>query len=215
MPLLLIGNGVHVLAHGWFPGVEYGRLPPDPYGMPKQERVRLARVTLNSIIPLGDGGRVLREAQLTSGHPAFDEKERRHLRDVRRYVLALYLIHAVGIVALVALALSRRTRAVVRGGLTLGALLTFGIAAFVGVFVAISPVGFLGGFHRVFFSGDSWRFTETETLRRLFPDRFWSDTAIALGALVGAQAAAILGWALWRRRQAIRPAARTAPHAGP
>ena len=84
-------------------------------------------------------------------------------------------------------------------GLVAGALLTFAIAAFVGIFVAISPVGFLGGFHRVFFSGDSWRFAETDTLRRLFPDRFWSDTTIALGALVGVQALAILGVSFLRR----------------
>ena len=143
--------------------------------------------------------------RLPDGKPAFSNRERRHLQDVRRYVLGLYLIHAIGILALAALAISRRTRPVVRDGLVAGALLTLGIAAFVGIFVAISPVGFLGGFHRVFFSGDSWRFAETDTLRRLFPDRFWSDTTIALGALVGVQALAILGVAFLRRD--LRPEA--------
>ncbi len=57
----------------------------------------------------------------------------------------------------------------------------------------------------MFFSGDSWRFAETDTLRRLFPDRFWSDTAIALGVLVGVQALAIVGASLLRRR--LRPEA--------
>ena len=70
-------------------------------------------------------------------------------------------------------------------------------------------MSFLGGFHRVFFSGDSWRFADDETLRRLFPDAFWSDTAIVLGALVAVQAGAILVW----RRQAIRSWARTPAHA--
>jgi integral membrane protein (TIGR01906 family) len=202
-----------VLAHGWFPGVEYGRLPPDRYGLTRTERTALARVALDSIVPFGGGERELREARLPSGRPAFGERELRHMRDVRRYLLGLYTFHAVGIIALAALAVARRTRPVVRDGLAAGSLFTIAIAAFVGVFVAVSPVGFLGGFHRVFFSGNSWRFAETDTLRRLFPDRFWSDTAIVLGALVGAQAAALLAATVSRLRQAIRRAPRTAAHA--
>ena len=214
VPLLLVGNAVHVLAHGWFPRIEYGRLPAEPYGLTKGERTKLARQALDSIVPFGGGGRELREARLPDGRPAFGDRERRHMRDVRRYVLGLYLINAIGLVVLAALAIPRRTRQIVRDGLAAGAILTFGIAAFAGIYVAISPVGFLGGFHRVFFAGDSWRFAETDTLRRLFPDRFWSDTSIALGALVAVQALAILGLALRRRRQASRGTHRTAPHAG-
>jgi hypothetical protein len=205
---------VHVLAHGWFPRVEYGRLPPEPYGLTRTQRTALARTALDSIVPFGGGERVLREARLPSGRPAFGERELRHMRDVRRYVLGLYLLHAVGIAVLVGLSLFGRARAVVRDGLAVGAGLTLGIGAFVGVYLAVSPVGFLGGFHRVFFSGASWRFAETDTLRRLFPDRFWSDTAIVLGALVSAQAAALLGAALYWRRQAIGRTPRTAAHAG-
>ena len=71
---------------------------------------------------------------------------------------------------------------IARDGFAAGALLTLGIAIFTAAYLAISPVSFLGGFHRFFFSGDSWRFAETETLRRVFPDSFWTDTSIALGA---------------------------------
>lgn len=181
--------------------------------MTQRERTRIADVALDSIVPFGGGDRELREARLPSGRPAFDPKERRHLSSVRGYVLGLYVLNAVGIAALAALAVPRRTRPVVRDGLAVGTLLTLAIAAFVGVFVAVNPVSFLGGFHRVFFSGSSWRFAETETLRRLFPDRFWSDTAFALGALVALQAVVLLGLALYWRRQAIPRAPRTAPHA--
>ena len=213
--MLLIADGVHVLAHSWFPGVEYGRLAPDPYGMKQSERERLARVALDSIVPWGGGDRVLRDARLPSGARAFDDKERRHLTVVRHYVLGLYVIHALGLVGIAAATLSRRARPILRDGLAAGSLLTLGIAAFVGVYVAVSPVSFLGGFHRVFFSGDSWRFAEAETLRRLFPDAFWSDTAIVLGALVALQSLVLLGAVLVWRRQAIRQPARTALHARP
>jgi hypothetical protein len=215
VPLILIGNAVHVLAHPWFPRVEYGRLAPEPYGLTKEQRTSLARTALDSILPFGGGERELRDARLPTGRPAFVDRELRHMSNVRRYVLGLYLIHAIGILVLVALASLRRTRRVVRDGLAAGGLFTLGIAAFVAVYVAVSPVSFLGGFHRFFFSGDSWRFAETDTLRRLFPDSFWSDTAVALGALVALQAVALIGGALYWRRQAIRPAPRRAAHARP
>jgi hypothetical protein len=216
VPVLVIGNAVHVLAHGWFPRVEYGRLAPEPYGMTKAQRTSLARTALDSIVPLGGGERELRDARLPSGRPAFGDRELRHLRDVRRYVLALYLIHAIGIVGLVVLGLMQRTRRVVRDGLAAGALFTLGIATLLAIYVAVSPISFLGGFHRFFFSGDSWRFAETDTLRRLFPDSFWSDTAVALGALVAVQAVVLLGAVLhWRRRQAIHRSPRRAAHARP
>ena len=56
-------------------------------------------------------------------------------------------------------------------------------------------------FHLAFFGGSSWRFDDTDTLRRLYPDRFWIDTAVVLGVLAVVQAAAL--WFVagaWERR---------------
>jgi Protein of unknown function (DUF1461) len=213
VPLILIGNAVHVLAHPWFVDVELGRTGPDPYGMADRDRRGLAHTALDSIVPLGGGDRALREARLPNGGSAFDPKERRHLHSVRDYLLGLYAIHAVGLLAIAALLIVPRTRRAARDGLAAGAAWTLAIAAFVGVYVAVAPVSFLGGFHRAFFSGDSWRFADTETLRRLFPDAFWSDTALVLGGLVAVQAVVLFAVAFAARRQAIRPAPRTAAHA--
>jgi hypothetical protein len=213
LPLILIGNAVHVIAHPWFVGVELDRTGPDPYGMADGDRRRLADTALDSIVPFGGADQVLREARLRGGGTAFDPKERRHLHSVRGYLLGLYAIHAVALAALAALLLVPRTRRLARDGIAAGAAWTLAIAAFVGVYVAVAPVSFLGGFHRFFFSGDSWRFADTETLRRLFPDAFWRDTAVVIGGLVAAQAAVLLAAALARRRQAIRAARRTAAHA--
>lgn len=209
VPLILIGNAVHVIARPWFAHAELSRLRPDPFGMPRSEQNRLADVALDSIVPLiGDDG-ALREARLADGKPAFGDKERRHLTSVREYMLGLYAINLAGLVAIAAGLAVRRTRALTKDVLGAGALLTLGIAAFCGIYVLVAPVSFLGGFHRVFFSGDSWRFADDATLRRLFPDAFWSDTAIVLGALVALQAVALVVW----RRQAIRSWARTPAHA--
>ena len=79
VPILLIGNAMHVLAHGWFPGAEYRLLPAEPYGLTKSQRTRLAQKALDSIVPFGGGGRELREARLPDGKPAFNDRERADL----------------------------------------------------------------------------------------------------------------------------------------
>ena len=64
--------------------------------------------------------------------------------------------------------------------------------------------GFFLRFHEVFFSGDTWRFSDTDTLLRIYPEAFWQDTAKLAAAIVVAQAVVVglaAGW--WVRR--IRP----------
>ena len=64
--------------------------------------------------------------------------------------------------------------------------------------------GFFLRFHEVFFSGDTWRFSDTDTLLRIYPETFWQDTAKLAAAIVVAQAVVVglaAGW--WVRR--IRP----------
>ena len=201
VPVVLIVNGIGLIAHGWFVRAEYSRLPADRHGMTRSERVERANDALSAVMPWGEGEKAL--------GPEFGTREVRHLSDVRTLLLALFAAHAAGVLALAALALGRRTRPVAVRALRYGTVLTLGIAVFAGAYLAINPVSFLGGFHRFFFSGDSWRFAEDDTLRRLFPDRFWAETGLVLGVLTALQTLA-LGSALWlRHRQASPDAGRT------
>ena len=62
--------------------------------------------------------------------------------------------------------------------------------------------GFFLRFHEVFFSGDTWRFSDTDTLLRIYPETFWQDTAKLAAAIVVAQAIVVgLAAAWWIRRQ--------------
>ena len=38
-------------------------------------------------------------------------------------------------------------------------------------------------FHRIFFEGDTWLFLYSDSLIRLFPERFWQDVFLAIGGL--------------------------------
>ena len=174
-------------------------------GLTEAQRTRLALAGLHAVQPGEPGLQLLRAARLPSGRPAFREKEVEHMRDVRTWISRLYRFHVVAggvLVSVVALlAMRRRTRGLARRALQLGAGLTLAVAACVLLLVVVSYQTFERGFHDLFFAGESWRFAESDTLRKVYPDRFWAETAAALGTAAVIQAALLLGilWARGRR----------------
>jgi integral membrane protein (TIGR01906 family) len=90
-----------------------------------------------------------------------------------------------------------------------GSLLTLGTAVLAVPVILLGFDGFFVRFHEVFFSGDSWRFSDVDTLLRIYPQVFWRHTAQLAAVIVVAQAIVVALVAhLWLRR--IRPAAGTA-----
>src|SRR5262245_16200688 len=162
-PVLFVGNGLYLLTHGWFVRAEYARpsFPDDELGMSRSERIRLAEVGLYSILPWNrDGIQRLRRSEMADGSLAFDRREVRHMRDVRRLLAILLVLHALCLVSFVALAAVRRTRDVARRALRAGAWVMLGLFAFVVVVLLLDDDWFLTGFHSVFFEGRSWRFSD-------------------------------------------------------
>jgi hypothetical protein len=72
-----------------------------------------------------------------------------------------------------------------RGGLGRGGWLTAIAIAFIILFVLVSFGVFFVAFHNVFFEPGTWMFEFTDTLIRLFPERFWRDIFIYVGILAG------------------------------
>ncbi len=133
---------------------------------------------------------LLREARLPGGEAAFNARELSHMEDVRTaveraYDFQLFALAAIAVLA-VLFGLLGSTRALVPVALARGAVLTVAVAVVVGVLAATSYSSFEEPFHWLFFEGETWRFEETDTLRRLYPDRFWLDTAVAVGVAVRA-----------------------------
>ena len=214
VPVLVVANGLRLITADWYVQAVYdhGGVPKDDLGLTKPERTSLALTGLHSIQPdRKDGLELLRRARLPDGRAAFTAREVRHMRDVRTLLGRLYVLQLVAAAGLAALALAfafhPSRRLLVPRALRLGALLTLALAALVGLASVVYWPAFSTPFHLVFFGESSWRFADTDTLRRLYPDRFWIDTAIVLGALAVVQAAAI--WALarvWERRAQGRAA---------
>ncbi len=204
---IFVVNAFRVLSNDWFVRYELGRgdFPVDRYGFEDDDRLALALVGLRSIEPGGEGIALLERATLPDGSTAFDSRELRHMRDVRSLLGIALRAQLAVVVVLVSLGIaflrSARWRTVVPRGLLVGALLTFAIALLAVPIILLGFDGFFLRFHEVFFTGNSWRFSNTDTLLRIYPETFWQDTARFAAGMVVAQAivVATVAW-VWLRR---------------
>jgi integral membrane protein (TIGR01906 family) len=122
------------------------------------------------------------------GVPVLNERERAHMRDVRGVFAGFAILAALAAAGLVAGYAGARTlghperawSAIGSGarGLAVGVVVG-GLIAFFAFDAAFEL------FHRLFFAGGSYSFNPaTDRLVQLFPDAFWSETTIAVGAVI-------------------------------
>ncbi len=175
--------------------------------MPDDERERLALVGLRSIRPGSEGIVLLERERLPDGSEAFESRELTHMEDVRRIfgvVLRGQLV-VLAVLVVVGLVLARtRLRRVVPRGVLVGGLVTLGIAVLAVPFMLLGFDRFFTRFHAVFFEGDSWRFSTSDTLIRLYPEQLWQDVSIIAAVLTVGQAVGLALLAAWWLRRATR-----------
>ncbi len=130
----------------------------------------------------------------------YDDREIKHMVDVRELVdkarVVWIVVGALIVVALGVLAARSTTRTLAARGMLSGAILTVGLFVVIGVFAAIGFNTFFTLFHRVFFEGDTWLFSYTDSLIQFYPLPFWFETSVALVGLTIVEAVAIgfVGW---------------------
>jgi integral membrane protein (TIGR01906 family) len=202
LPIFFTANAIRVLLTETYVRTAYPQLAPDDV-LNQKRRTELAVLGLRSVDPLrGQSVALLETPRLPSGRRAFRPKELRHMRDVRAWLWRLLVFELVVVVALVIAAIRARrelARALLAGGV---ATVGIGVVAMGAMLVDFDEV--LLGFHELLFKGQSWHFSNQDTLIRVYPDRFWNWTGIAIAVLVLVQAvvAIVAG-------EAIRRAGRT------
>ena len=120
--------------------------------------------------------------------PVLDPKEQAHMRDVRAVFDELALIVLASVAVLVVAARRSRTNADGRqalwGAVRRGARWLAVLMAAIGVVSIVAFDAAFEAFHELLFPAGSFSFDPaTEHLVQLFPDQFWSDTALALGVV--------------------------------
>jgi integral membrane protein (TIGR01906 family) len=206
LPVFLVLSAVRMVTTETFLKIEYNRpgFPEDWYGFTREDRLHYAPYAIEYL--RSDAGiSYLGDLTFEDGMPLYTAKELNHMEDVKAVMQAALRVHTVLSVALaaavIALAWKHESRWALRRGLAAGGIFTMSLIFALVVLIFINWDFFFDGFHGVFFEGDSWHFSNSDTLIRLFPEQFWFDAALSIGmfTVLSALAAVVGVWA-WERR---------------
>jgi integral membrane protein (TIGR01906 family) len=174
-----------------------------------EERRALALVAVDYLQrpePAQDVIYLLEEQRLPgTDRPLYNASEISHMVDVKRLTDAigrLNLVAAAIVLGGLALLLARAParpvayRAIMQGGLATTALLVF-----IALFIALAWNVFFVQFHELLFPPGTWTFSYSDSLIRLFPEKFWFDFGLLLSltALGLGLATTVVGYGLRRR----------------
>jgi integral membrane protein (TIGR01906 family) len=152
----------------------------------------------------------LEQARLPNGAPAFQDREIKHMLDVRVLMAKVFpLALVIGIVLVVLAFVFRKSpvyRDAVPHGLRAGSTLTLILLVGLIAYVLLNFDAFFLQFHQLFFEGDSFLFRYDDTLIRLYPEQLWSDASILIGVLTAGMAVALLAASWWWLRKVKRTA---------
>ena len=210
VPLALILGAVRLVLHPWFLEFEYRTpgfpadpkdfyLPPEQPPFSFEDRLNYARIALEYLVndadisflgdlrfPEGQQAPPLSCQEMDDCNRLYNDRELEHMVDVKNVTQAALRVWYGTLAALLVLGVwawqgdwwVQFIRGLKRGGwLTLsliGVILLLVVALFNFFFVA---------FHGVFFDPGTWIFYPSDTLIRLFPERFWRDTFMVVGIL--------------------------------
>ncbi len=187
-PFLLVLLCVRLVMTPLFLQLIYNRsgFPADWYGFTTQDRLKYAPRAVDYLLNDADIT-YLSSQQFPDGTPLYNERELRHMHDVKALTRFAYLAAVVmGISAILtgaALGAYRRTRGYLRQGLLYGSVFTLALIVTIVIVAIVNWNFFFTGFHQLFFESGTWRFEYSDTLIRLFPEQFWFEAALAVGLM--------------------------------
>lgn len=210
LPLILVLGAVQLLVTDQYLAFEYGKrtFPPDPYGLSQAQRLEYASANF----------RFVRDAQpLTAlagqqlaGQPAYNERELGHMLDVQNVYQASAWIWQIALILTLLLAFTlgwrAETRPALAAALRVGGLVSAALIGTLGLLALVAWQVWFVAFHQVFFAAGTWTFEYSDTLIRLFPNRFWLDAALTLAGLATGAGLLVSSGAWWLGRPARQPA---------
>ncbi len=187
MPVVLCMAAVRLVINPLFVQFEYNTpaFPEDPFGFTKQDRLYWSGIALDYLLN-SQGINFLGDLRFDNGQPVYNERELRHMVDVKNVLagaLNVWYLSLAALAVLVVWAWRGGWWADFRRGVSRGGWLTVILIAAIILFVLFGFDTFFVAFHRIFFEGNSWLFLYSDTLIRLFPERFWQIVFLVVGSL--------------------------------
>lgn len=192
IPVIMVLTSVRFLMTNTFVRFNYALpgFPADRYGFSMEDRLYHAPIALDYILN-DEGIDFLGEQRFEDGSAVYNSRELQHMEDVKNVTGAALNVWRIALVAallasvvLWRVAGSQYMLESLQGGAKLTALLM--AILLVGIVIGFSVL--FVGFHEVFFDPGTWTFNFSDTLIRLFPQRFWevAFATVAVGTLVQA-----------------------------
>jgi len=166
---------------------EYGKsdFPDDPFGFDRTQRLAYAAANLQFITqnqPLEDLA-----GQEQNGNKLYNSRELKYMEDVQNAYQAAWRVGQVALSLAVlcglALAWRKESRPAFVSILRAGGALTSGLVLMVGLVAIVAWQAWFSVFHQIFFAAGSWTFSFSDTVTRLFPEKFWYDASLTIASL--------------------------------
>jgi integral membrane protein (TIGR01906 family) len=185
IPFFLIMSSIRILINPWYLDYQYNKpgFPEDVYGFTREDRLHWGKISLEYLVNNADPS-FLGELRLADGSPLYNTRELSHMVDVKAVVqgmlTAWYILGGLLLAGTFALWRTKQLR-VLWYALSRGGWITIGIIVTILVSMMINFDALFSVFHSIFFKGDSWLFSYSDTLIRLFPIPLWEEAFIWMG----------------------------------
>jgi integral membrane protein (TIGR01906 family) len=173
-----------------YPRYQYNNpnFPDDPFGFTNEERLELALVAvayLRRSEPAEQVIYMLEEQTLPgSNQPLYNQREIDHMIDVKHLTDGIRRANqwvTMGlIIGVLLLYVGAGNRPAVFDALMMGGISTVALLALIGLFILLAWDVFFVQFHELLFPADSWMFPTSDSLIRLFPEKFWFDIGVLI-----------------------------------
>jgi integral membrane protein (TIGR01906 family) len=206
LTVIIVLSVVRFVINPWYLRFEYHTpgFPADPYGFTLQDRLNYGKLAVDYLVNSADIS-FLGNLRFPAGQQApepscqfmidcthlYNDRELEHMLEVKIVVKGAIRVLEISVLILALLGLwawrgnwaEDYLRGLQRGGML--TLLFIGLVI-LSVLVAFNYIFII--FHEIFFKAGTWTFLYSDTLIRLFPERFWQDTFLMVGGLSAALA---------------------------
>jgi integral membrane protein (TIGR01906 family) len=187
VPIALVLTAVRLLLTPAFVHLEYRtpNFPRDIFGFSLEERLYWSQIALDYLLN-NEGIDFLADLRFPDGSQVYNDRELIHMIDVKLVVQAalnFWYVSLAGLLFLLLWALRGGWTDAFLHGLARGGWFTIFVVGAIILIVLIGFGFFFVFFHDVFFDPGTWTFEFSDTLIRLFPERFWRDAFLAIGTI--------------------------------